>query len=425
MLTRAPARLRRATFAPLAAVWLRGALVGDDDGAPAPVASREEQGQRTHGRATPTGPTPRGVEAHNDVPGSPPAPVETRNATRRDDSARVAHVTHEAERETGSERGGASLSSVQPLPSDAKVDAAEVSHADAVGRARVDDGAHAINERDDARNAVASSSRVATGTETESQPASCEQEFEAQIETGHGGLFFLVNLALFLELYGDFTAPAAPCLPLHVWDFVALVGRELAGARVESDPVWPLLARLAGRDARAEPGEGFAPPDEWRISVEWLKSFPREGDWLWSAARGRLRVRHPAGFFVIDVALARGASRAQLARELRPYRAACPGFTLRRAALNLHARGRDARARWLWRLMEYVRARLWRALGVEGRRELSRLLCERTARVFVTATHVDVVMRLAELPVEIRFAGLDRDPGWLPAAGRHVAFHFE
>jgi hypothetical protein len=75
--------------------------------------------------------------------------------------------------------------------------------------------------------------------------------------------------------------------------------------------------------------------------------------------------------------------------------------------------------------MEYVRARLRRALGVEGRRELSRLLCERPARVFVTATHVDVVMRLAELPVEIRFAGLDRDPGWLPAAGCHVAFHFE
>jgi hypothetical protein len=31
---------------------------------------------------------------------------------------------------------------------------------------------------------------------------------------------------------------------------------------------------------------------------------------------------------------------------------------------------------------------------------------------------------LAELPIEIRIAGLDRDPGWVPAAGRFIAFHF-
>ena len=26
---------------------------------------------------------------------------------------------------------------------------------------------------------------------------------------------------------------------------------------------------------------------------------------------------------------------------------------------------------------------------------------------------------------EIRMAGLDRDPGWVPAAGRVISFHFE
>jgi hypothetical protein len=25
----------------------------------------------------------------------------------------------------------------------------------------------------------------------------------------------------------------------------------------------------------------------------------------------------------------------------------------------------------------------------------------------------------------VRLAGLDRDPGWVPAAGRRVAFHYE
>jgi hypothetical protein len=43
----------------------------------------------------------------------------------------------------------------------------------------------------------------------------------------------------------------------------------------------------------------------------------------------------------------------------------------------------------------------------------------------VTATRVDVVFELKRLPLEVRMAGLDRDPGWVPAAGRFVAFHFE
>jgi hypothetical protein len=47
------------------------------------------------------------------------------------------------------------------------------------------------------------------------------------------------------------------------------------------------------------------------------------------------------------------------------------------------------------------------------------------ARVSVTTTHLDVVMALSDLPVEVRLAGLDRDPGWVPAAGRSVAFHFD
>ena len=54
----------------------------------------------------------------------------------------------------------------------------------------------------------------------------------------------------------------------------------------------------------------------------------------------------------------------------------------------------------------------------------SRLL-RRPATVHVTEAHVDVVFALAGHPLEIRIAGLDRDPGFVPAAGRHVAFHFE
>ena len=39
--------------------------------------------------------------------------------------------------------------------------------------------------------------------------------------------------------------------------------------------------------------------------------------------------------------------------------------------------------------------------------------------------HVDVYYSLQTYPTEIRLAGLDRDPGWIPAAGRYVAYHFD
>ena len=81
--------------------------------------------------------------------------------------------------------------------------------------------------------------------------------------------------------------------------------------------------------------------------------------------------------------------------------------------------------RWLARLMPYVRARLQRALGVADTDELARVVCEQQARVCVTATHLDIFLALATLPIAIRLAGLDRNPGWVPAAGRYIAFHFE
>ena len=80
---------------------------------------------------------------------------------------------------------------------------------------------------------------------------------------------------------------------------------------------------------------------------------------------------------------------------------------------------------WLGCLLPYVRARLCAALGVNGAGALGRLVCEHGARVSVTATRLDVTFSLAGLPLEVRLAGLDRDPGWVPAAGRRVAFHYE
>jgi hypothetical protein len=75
--------------------------------------------------------------------------------------------------------------------------------------------------------------------------------------------------------------------------------------------------------------------------------------------------------------------------------------------------------------MPFVRARLRQALGLSEDEDPGPLVCRQRARVCVTPTHLDVYLSLNELPIAIRLSGLDRDPGWVPAAGRYLAFHFE
>ncbi|HEX8501943.1 MAG TPA: hypothetical protein VF659_15275 [Pyrinomonadaceae bacterium] len=248
-------------------------------------------------------------------------------------------------------------------------------------------------------------------------------DYEARIRTEFGGVFYLTNLALFLELYGDFTAPLAPGLDLPLWDFVALVGSRLCGERIRRDRVWTLLRKLSGRDEGEEPGVAFAPPEAWRVPPAWLAAFPGRGAWGWKVEEGRLRVRHPRGFLLLDVPSS-GDARVQLEVETAVYPSHLRG-TLRRASFETAGGAPGTVGWWLGRLMPYVRARLDRALGVRGAKAVGRLVCEHEAQAVVTATRLDVTFSLARLPLEVRFAGLDRDPGWVPAAGRHIAFHYE
>jgi hypothetical protein len=214
-----------------------------------------------------------------------------------------------------------------------------------------------------------------------------------------------------------------------------------AGSAFEADPVWGLLAELAGRSAGESPGKDFTPPDDWRLPAEWLAPFSPTGTWQWSAGGGRLRVQHPKRFVVLDVPIAEPLSAAadpsavppQVVDELRVY-AACGAkrdagveatdFQLQHFASLCDAESTSRLDRWLGLLMPYVRARLRWGLGLQEEDDLPRLLCKQAARVFVTVTHLDVVFVLAELPIPIRLAGLDRDPGWVPAAGRFIRFHY-
>jgi hypothetical protein len=161
------------------------------------------------------------------------------------------------------------------------------------------------------------------------------------IATDFGGILYLLNAWLAMELYGDFMKPRAENFMLSPWDLLALVGRTWFGAPFVGDPIWTALARLAGRDPEDEPGVKCAVPDDW---------LPRHLDTLI--------------------------------------------------------------------------ARLQRGLGIDECARIPDWLCRHQAAIDVTASAVHVHLSLCVLPLEIRVAGLDRDPGWIPAAGVSVYFHF-
>ena len=80
--------------------------------------------------------------------------------------------------------------------------------------------------------------------------------------------------------------------------------------------------------------------------------------------------------------------------------------------------------KWLDDHLHRLTARLQAALGADLRSDIPAIVCCHRALIDVTAAAVHVHLWLSELPLDIRVAGLDRDPGWIPAAGRSVYFHF-
>jgi hypothetical protein len=314
-LQRAPGKVRTAGFAAAAGAWLAGRT------APAPQASQVDTYAQVSIAPPAMAQTPMG-QASKAAPG-PPAPSASRPR-----AAAAAAANAPANAPQAAPAG--------PSPAPTATAAAPESPAAGLGPE-----AHPVQEAP-AQHDLPARAPLA---DTALLPA----ELVEIVVTGFGGAFYLVNVAIYLGLYADFTAPLTPGLDLDIYDFVALAAQGLAGQQVRDDPLWPLLARLAGRSQDEPPGAGFAPP----------------------------------------------------------------------GGLSLDA--------WLDPLSATMRQRLGQALGVAGQdpAALSRLLLAQPARVLVAAARLDVFFALDQHPVEIRLSGLDRDPGWVPAAGRTIAFHYD
>ena len=209
-------------------------------------------------------------------------------------------------------------------------------------------------------------SRFVTHSVTEAPPpnaADCPA-----IATGYGGLFFLFNAFLALGLYGDFTRSGGGLKGLSPFELMHLLGTRWFGARFTADPIAPLLLTLAGLQPREKPGRSFEPP-LWSVPEDWLRPWPKA----------------------------------------KPHR-----FPLV-AHPDLPAR------RWISYLSRYLRARLQQSLDDH---DAVAITCTQPGRITLDRDRITVHFPLADHPIALRFAGLDRDPGWVPAAAHFIEFKF-
>jgi hypothetical protein len=239
---------------------------------------------------------------------------------------------------------------------------------------------------------------------------------QPQLEDGAltyaGGVFYLIHFLRQAELLRFNTG-------LSGWALLDLLARCLLDRSFESvsgDPVWEALARLDGRRPGVPLGSGFQPQTPYEAPESWFNELDSSTQCV-RFRSGRLEIWNAEGFLTLDSAQPVALPVSTLRPLTHSQRRAWRGRTQVRP-MDLFL-SRELR-RFLHFVLPYARWRLERALGDARLEEV----LFRKGTLYVSATHVDVVMGMSQISVPARLAGLDANPGWVPELGRVVTFHF-
>lgn len=281
-------------------------------------------------------------------------------------------------------------------------------------------------------------------TSTEEQRAKKETDIclEEGVVTKLGGLLYLINLMRHLDLPACFEEECGLASKVGSWGVLELLGRSLLGQdnkTLAKDPMWRVLASLDGRESDTLPGEAFLGINSFRLPKQWLSQANdlENSEWNWAAKHKRLRLWSEKGYLLIDIPQCRASPLAQAKNELQAYSDRAQRIDLlrkpfaREPVLDLSGhfiKGLNSNLiLWLSMVMPYIRFRLKQALNQESSEEfdLAKALILYQGRLYVTATHVDLVVNLNDISLPIRKAGLDCNPGWISDFSRVVKFYFE
>jgi hypothetical protein len=287
------------------------------------------------------------------------------------------------------------------------------------------------DDRQTLRSPIQQTFAAAAGATLDTDERLAEQPAYTSIQTRHGGLLFVLNAALQLSLYGDFTQPTHAGLACTPWRFLWLAGRAWCGPSFRADP---LAAWLAKRDAATDRRYDAPTNTDWYIDRTWLEPFAlASGMWRARWQAGRFSLLHPMGFSVCELQAPADRCEALISSE-----AARLGLAFERGVQRtvLAKRAATPSPRNLIRrrlgcpdpLWPYLHARLALALddghAATPRRRVAAMLNLPAQLQSSGPERLDLNFELDALPLAVRLAGLDRDPGWIPSAGCDVRFHF-
>jgi hypothetical protein len=278
-------------------------------------------------------------------------------------------------------------------------------------------------------------------------------ELSQGVITQLAGAFYLVNLMQRLDMPASIEAHWPWLSQVGSWGLLELFARALLTEEEgpKGDPLWGVLAQLEGRQPGILPGMESSDlaeigsqasretpsianePPSFRLPPRWQKGMaPSPGrPFHWNSDGQSLVAWSTDGYVLLDVAATGQAAEPRLRRLLSKYQ---PRPTLKRQSRNevplvacnrgLLADLEPMVAWWLARAVPFIRYRLCSDLNVSAN-DLTSTLFQHRGRLYVSPTHLDVVLELDEISVPVRLAGLDVNPGWLATFGRVVAFYFE
>lgn len=206
----------------------------------------------------------------------------------------------------------------------------------------------------------------------------------AGVTTEIGGALYLINVMERMGLPRSFKEGWQVDARISCWGLLEILARGLlapSGNRYVDDPLWLMLLQLDGRESAESVADSFSLPAKFQPPQDWPQ-IRSEDEWMgWSLHSG------------------------QLLDPLGP-----------------------APLRWLTLVLPHVLTWLRRTLflgdDLSDYERAKTFSCLRS-RLYVTSTHVDLVMNIDQIFLPVRMSGLDQDPGWLPHWGRVIRFHFE
>jgi hypothetical protein len=239
-------------------------------------------------------------------------------------------------------------------------------------------------------------------------------QFENGCRTRLGGVFYLVHL-LRQSMLLDFN------VGFGGWALLELLARCLLNGvpiDVGSDPAWAVLAQLDGRAEGTHPGSRFEPLPVYEAPERWLRNLDSSMRYV-RFRSGWVELWHPEGFLTLDSReeLVPRSSLSDCARLNRRQRRA---FGLAASVCPLGLTVTPELRRFLHFVLPYAR---WRLRQTTRNARVEEILL-RDGTLYVTHSHVDLVMGMNQIGIAARVAGLDANPGWTPELGKVIQFHF-